>query len=182
MQLKNSIKVNFKVQVTISALANWWIKRCWTIIELQAIFPNHNLHFLTREMTLKIMDKNQPQECTRRPATQKRSLEMQSTSSNHLVELERQEDKWRVLRRRKAIKRRRRNNSSVWKIKLLRPWKERILWAFSLVKIIKRYRFRLSQSKSAAEVLLENKLKISKYHPNGRKRRVWPKPYPARAS
>lgn len=176
MQLywKNSIKL----QVTISALANWWIKRCWTIIELQAIFPNHNLHFLTREMTLKIMDKNQPQECTRRPATQKRSLEMQSTSSNHLVELERQEDKWRVLLRRKAIK----SNSSVWKIKLLQPWKERILWAFSLVKIIKRYRFRLSQSKSAAEVLLENKLKISKYHPNGRKWRVWPKPYPARAS
>jgi hypothetical protein len=111
-----------------------------------------------------------------------RRLEMQSTSSNHLVELERQEDKWRVLLRCKAIKRRKRNNSSVWKIKLLQPWKERILWAFSLVKIIKRYRFRLSQSKSAAEVLLENKLKISKYHPNGRKRRVWPKPYPARAS
>ena len=174
MQLRNSIKL----QVTISALANWWIKRCWTIIQQQVIFLNHNPHILTREMTLKIMDKNQPQECTRRPATPKKLLKMQSISSNHLVELERQEDKWRVLPKRKVIK----SNSSVWKIKLLQPWKERILWAFSLVKIIKRYRFRLSLSKSAAEVRQANKLKISKYLPNGRKQRVWPKPYPARVS
>ena len=166
---------SIKLQVTISALANWWTKRCWTIIHQEVMFLNRNLHCLILEMTLRVME---PQACIRRLATQKRLLEIQSTSSNHLVGQERQDDRWKVLLWRKAIK----SNSSVWRTKLPQHWKEQTLWAFNLVKITKPYQFPPSQSKSAAGVPLENELKISKYRLNGRRQRAWRRRYRARAS
>ena len=139
------------------------------------MFLNHNLHCLILEMTSRVTE---PQACIRQLETQKRLIKIRSTSSNHLVEQERQDDRWKALLLCKAIT----SNSSVSRTKHLQHWKEQILWAFNLAKITKPYQFPPSQSKSAAEVRPGNELKISKYHLNGKRQRAWWRRYRARAS